>query len=84
MTVELHPTGSCWVTLTVDGKKVLERVMLPGEKVVREVRDAVVIEVGDAGAFAFSIDGRPGKSLGDAGQAGTARITKDTMSQFLK
>jgi len=84
MTIELHPTRACWVALTVDGQKVIERVMQQGEREVRQVQDAVVIEVGDAGAFAFSIDGKPGKSLGDAGQVRTARITKDTIAEYLR
>jgi hypothetical protein len=84
MTIELHPTGPCRIAMTVDGQKVLDRMMQRGERVVRDVRNAVVIEVGDAGTFAFSIDGRPGKSLGDIGQTKTARITRDTMAAYLR
>ena len=72
MTLELHPTGDCWVSLTVDGALIMKRVMRAGEKEVREVRETAVVEVGDAGAFAFSINGRPGKSLGQTGQVRTA------------
>jgi cytoskeleton protein RodZ len=84
MTLELHPTGECWISLTVDGQKIMGRVMQPGEKEVREVRDNAVIEVGNAGAFAFSINGRPGKPLGDAGQVRTLRITRATMAEYLR
>jgi cytoskeletal protein RodZ len=82
--LELHPTGPCWVTLTVDGTRVLARLMQAGEKEVRQVRQGAVIEVGDAGAFDFSIDGRPGRSLGGNGQVRTARITRETIAQFLR
>jgi hypothetical protein len=84
MTLELHPTGDCWVRLTVDGRLVLARTMHPGEKDVHTVTESTVIEVGDAGAFAFSIDGRPGKPLGIAGQVRTAKITRDTVSDYLQ
>jgi cytoskeletal protein RodZ len=84
LTLELHPTGDCWVKLTVDGRPVLSRLMLAGEKDVRQIHDVVVIEVGDAGAFAFSVDGKPGKSLGQTGQIRTARITRETLAQFLE
>jgi cytoskeleton protein RodZ len=84
MSLELHPTGDCWVKLTVDGRPVLSRLMLAGEKEVRQIHDIVVIEIGDAGAFAFSVDGRPGKSLGQTGQVRTAKITRETLAQFLE
>jgi len=84
MTLELHPTAECWIKLTVDGQPVLSRLMLAGEKEVRQIRDTAVIEVGNAGAFAFSVDGRPGKSLGQTGQVRTARITKETLAQYLE
>jgi cytoskeleton protein RodZ len=84
MTLEMHPTSECWVKLTVDGRPVLARTMRGGEKEVRTVQDRMVIEVGDAGAFAFSVDGRAGKPLGIAGQVRTANITRDTLSQFLQ
>ena len=82
--LELHPTGPCWISLTVDGVRVFARMMQPGETEVLDVRDAAVIEIGDAGTFAFSIDGRPGRSLGDSGQVTTARITKDTAAQYVR
>jgi cytoskeletal protein RodZ len=82
--LEIHPTAACWISLTVDGERVFARVMQAGETDVREVRDSAVIEVGDAGAFAFSLDGHPGRSLGTAGQVRSARITRDTMSSFLR
>jgi cytoskeleton protein RodZ len=84
MTLELHPTGPCWISVTVDGTRVLSRLMQPGEKEMLQVRDAAVIEIGDAGAFAFSIDGRPGKLLGDSGEVKTLRITKETAGQFFR
>ncbi len=31
MTLELHPTGDCWIGLTVDGARVMSRVMRSGE-----------------------------------------------------
>ena len=64
--------------------KVLAREMQPGEQETHQVREAAVLEIGDAGVFAFSINGRPGKSLGGAGQVKVARITNDTLAQYVK
>ncbi len=82
--LELHPTGPCWISLTVDGERVFARVMQPGERDSRTVVREAVIEVGDAGAFDFSINGRPGRSLGGTGQVRTAKITPATASAYLK
>lgn len=84
MRLEIHPTAACWVGLMIDGQRVFARVMEAGEIDTREVRDSAVIDVGDAGAFAFSIDGKAGRSLGTTGQVRTARITRDTLTTFLK
>jgi len=82
--VELAPTRTCWVSLTVDGALVIERVMDPGERLSRRVFTEAVVQVGDAGAFAFNVNGRPGRSLGGAGQVRTVRITPDTFESLLR
>ena len=42
------------------------------------------VDVGDAGAFAFSVNGRPGKPLGDKGQVRTLKITPATAAQYFR
>ena len=64
--MELHPTGECWVSLTVDGERVVSRVFQAGDREVYEAQQSVVLNVGDAGAFAFSINEQPGRALGEA------------------
>jgi cytoskeleton protein RodZ len=82
--LEINPVSECWVSLTVDGKKLFARVMQPGEKESRVVQREAVVEIGDAGAFAFSVNGRPGKSLGDKGQVKTLKLTPATAAQFTR
>ncbi len=82
--LEVAPTAACWVSLTVDGTLVLERVMQPGERVARRIRSEAVIQVGDAGAFAYTINGRPGRALGATGQVRTLRITPDDYQTLLR
>jgi len=84
MRIEMHPREQCWVRLTIDGERIMERVMQPGERDARDVKDIAIIEVGDAAAFAFSINGRPGRPLGGPGEPRTARITRATMAGFLR
>ena len=78
LALELHPTAECWVSLTVDGNRVFARVMQAGERERATVRREAVVEVGNAGAFAYSINGKEGQPLGTVGQVKTLRVTPDT------
>ncbi len=82
--LDVHPTSECWVSLTVDGRKLFARVMQAGEHESHIVRREAVVEIGDAGAFAFSVNGRPGNSLGDKGQVKTFKLTPATLNTFVK
>jgi cytoskeleton protein RodZ len=82
--IELHPVSECWISLTVDGRKLFARVLQPGERESHIALREAVVEVGDAGAFAFTVNGRPGKSLGDKGQVKTLTLTPATASQFTR
>ncbi len=82
--LDLHPTADCWVSLTIDGRKVFARIMHSGEHEVHAVRRDAVVEVGDAGAFAFSVDGREGKPLGERGQLKTLKLTPASATQLLR
>ena len=82
--LEIHPTAECWVSLTVDGRKLFARVMQRGERETHTVQREAVVEIGDAGAFAFAINGREGKSLGDVGQVKTLNLTPATAAQFTR
>ena len=84
LTLQIRPTADCWVSLTVDGRKVFERVMPAGERQTHTIAREAVIEIGDAGAFAFAVNGREGRSLGDKGQVMTLRLTPATASQYLR
>ena len=84
MRLELHPSGSCWVKLVVDGQTVLARVMEAGERETVIVRDTAVVDIGNAGLFAFSIDGRPGKPVGTRGQVTSIRLTRATVDRYLR
>ena len=82
--LEIAPTADCWVSVTVDGKKVLGRVVPAGEKQAFTIANEATVEIGDAGAFAYSVNGKPGKALGDKGQVRTLKLTPATASQFIR
>jgi cytoskeletal protein RodZ len=82
--LDVHPTADCWISLTVDGRKVFARVMKAGEHESHPIEHEAVVEIGDAGAFAFSVDGRDGKRIGDTGQVKTLRLTRFNASQYVQ
>jgi cytoskeletal protein RodZ len=83
-TLDLHPTAPCWISLRIDGEPLLSRIVEPGERISHRVREVAVLEVGDAAAFAYSINGQPGRSLGQAGQVRRAQITPATLADYLR
>ncbi len=80
---EMKPQGDCWFSASVDGAPSQSGLLKAGERRQIEVRDALVLRVGDPGACAFSINGRAGRPLAAAGAPVTVRITKDNFKQFL-
>lgn len=83
LSLRLHPSGDCWVSLTIDGDLVFARVMEGGEQESYEANDEIVLTVGDAGAFGYSINQQPGRPLGAPGEVRTARITPETVDGFV-
>ncbi len=83
LTVTVAPVGTCWVLVTVDGERRPGRVMQAGERDVIPVRDELVIDIGDAGAFAFSINGTMARSLGGSGQVVKLRLTPANYRTYL-
>ena len=81
--IDVHPVAPCWVSLTVDGTLAFSRLMQPGDREVLQAREEIVLNVGDAGAFAFSLNQQPGKPLGNSGQVITVRINQDNIEDFV-
>ena len=81
--IDVHPVAPCWVSLTVDGTLAFSRLMQPGDREVLQAREEIVLNVGDAGAFAFSLNQQPGKPLGNSGQVITVHINQDNIEDFV-
>jgi cytoskeleton protein RodZ len=82
--LQLDATRDCWVRVTVDGTVQFEQVLHAGDRRnVKPGRD-VYLQVADAGSIRWTVNGKPARELGKAGQAGTARVTPTTVMQFLQ
>jgi hypothetical protein len=81
--LEIHPTDAVWVDAMADGQRALYELIPGGERRTIDARDDISIRVGDAGRFSFSINGVPGRVLGEEGQVRDLRITRDNYATFL-
>ena len=80
--LEIRTKSLCWVSAVADGERTVYRLMQPGERTLVEARIGIVLRVGDAGAFAYSINGAPGRPLGRSGEAVTIRLTNDNLESL--
>ena len=83
LTMEISPKASCWVSVTVDGEPTFSGLMSPGEKRQVTAREEVLVTVGDAGAFTYSLNGRPGKPLGAPGEVVSKRINLSNFKDLI-
>jgi cytoskeleton protein RodZ len=82
LTMEIAPRASCWVSVTADGDRTFWGLMAAGEKRVISAREQIWVNVGDAGAFAYTLNGRPGRPFGGPGQVVSKRITLSNLAEF--
>ena len=82
ITMELTPTASCWVSVTADGEAVFSGLMAAGDRRAVNANEHIVISVGDAGAFSYTVNGVKGLPLGAAGEVVSKRITLSNLHEF--
>ena len=80
----LRPRGESWVSLTVDGERVLSRIMQAGEEASYEAEDEITLNIGNAGQFDFEINGQEARSLGGRGEVATATITHENYLSYVE
>jgi hypothetical protein len=80
--MEIAPRARCWVSVTADGERLFSGLIQAGEKRVMTAKDNLMINVGDAGAFAYTLNGRAGKPLGAPGEVISTRITLSNLHEF--
>ena len=83
LTLQISPTGDCWVQASADGATVISRVLRAGDREVVVAQGAIDLRIGDAGAFAFTINQRPGRSLGAFGEVVNVQITPSNYQSFV-
>ena len=83
LTLALSAIGDCWVSATIDGSRTYSRLLRAGDHVEFEADAAIVLRVGDAGAITYTLNGEPGRPLGQQGAVVTERITSENYKEYL-
>jgi cytoskeleton protein RodZ len=83
LTMEIAPRASCWVSVTVDGEPTFSGLMNLGDRRPVAAREEILVTVGDAGAFAYTLNGREGRPLGAPGEVASQRITLSNYRDFV-
>ena len=81
--MEISPRTTCWVSVNADGEHVFSGLMNAGDRRVVNAKEQIALNVGDAGAFAYTLNGRAGKPLGAPGDVVSTRITLANLQDFL-
>jgi hypothetical protein len=84
LTIELRPSRVTWITGTADDTRVLYRLVNPGETITLEADRELAFRVGDAGAFVYSLNGREGVPVGDAGAVRSFVINRGNLSSYVR
>jgi cytoskeletal protein RodZ len=84
LAIALTMTDSCWTQVTADGRLIVARTMASGETQSIQADREVVIDVGNAGAVTWTINGRPGKPIGAAGEVKHLVLTKANATDFVR
>jgi cytoskeleton protein RodZ len=82
LTIDIQADAPLWVTGAADGKRVLYRLLAPGERVSIKAANTLAFRVGDASAFTYSINGVPGKPIGGPGEVRDLEITRENFRSF--
>ncbi len=83
LTVRLSVSRPCFISVTVDGRKAIERLLQLGEEQTIDVRRELVLTAADAGAVALTLNGRSARPLGAAGEVVTTRLSLANFRDFL-
>lgn len=82
LVIEIQAGAPIWVTAAADGRRVLYRLLAPGERVTVEARDTLAFRVGNAAAFNYSINGVAGKPIGGPGEVRDFQLTRANYRTF--
>jgi cytoskeletal protein RodZ len=83
--LEFRFQADAWMHVTADGVVVFEGIQQPGRTAEYRAATEFILQTGNAGGFTYTINGKPGKSLGLPGIVRIdVRINRETLAAFLQ
>ena len=83
LSVGLSAQERCWISITVDGQRAIQRELAAGESQAFDVRQAFAATVGNAGGLSMTLNGAATKPLGKTGQVVTVRFDMNNFRRYL-
>jgi cytoskeletal protein RodZ len=77
LVVSLTFARPCWLSASIDGTRIVYQTMAPGSTQVLKARREITIRVGDAGAAAWTVNGRALSTMGGSGEVRTVVLTPE-------
>ena len=84
LVVGLTLSDPCWISVSVDGTRAPSRTAAAGERLAFPVARSITMTLGNAGAVAMTLNGRPARALGVTGQVTTLTIIASDYESFLR
>jgi cytoskeletal protein RodZ len=84
LAIILTANEACWLSISVDGTRVPSRTLNAGERVEFTVLRSITLTAGNAGALAITLNGRPARPIGAAGEVVTRTISASGYETFLR
>ena len=84
LVVVLELTEPCWLSVSVDGTRQPSRTAGAGERIEIAVQRSITLTAGNAAALSVTLNGRPARSLGAAGEVVTTTIPASGFESFLR
>ena len=82
--LEMSFNADTWIQVAADRQVQTETIKKAGEKATFTAKEQFLIQIGNAGGFTYTINGREGISLGASGQVRTdILIRRDNLKDFL-
>lgn len=83
--LDLRFSADTWIQVAADGRIVLEGIQAAGHETTLRASEEFIIQIGNAGGVAYTLNDKPGVALGALGAVRTdIRINRDTAADFMR